>query len=745
MATNLPSNDSIVSFAVDIDGVLTEHPRPLAIAANEKFGVDYPESAFVDSAGLNVPEEIREWVYSPTGPASRLKPAHGAQQFLVRLLELCGRSNVRIVTARPAGSAEMTRGWLHAHGFPECEVIFTDEKALAAAAVGASFAVEDSLRHARSYSASGIACFLITPDPDAIEPIDRVQPVTELNDIVRSVEMMARAIDPIEEDDTAWRPRIVVADQIDPKARAAFERVADVIDVDGTNIPALLAVLGDADALIVRSETNVTEEVLRAGPKLKVVSRAGVGVDNVDLDAATRAGVLVLNTPGANAVSAGEHTIALILAITRQIPLANAETKAGNWPRKKLKPIDLQGKTIGIVGLGRVGSVVATRLRGFEVNLIGYDPGITPERYIELDVQPVDYETLLRESDVVTFHVPSNDETNHYLNANNIGFLKKNAIVLNVARGEVIDQDALADALRSGKIGAAGVDVYPSEPARTSPLFEFDNVVVTPHTGGSSLEALAKVGEMISTTTIAALRGYSVPNAVNMPPATLHAPELQRLTTVAGAAGHLLSVLQPELPTSMRMMTRGLVSPDIVEHVFASAAAEALARWSGRRVTPVNARVVAADLGVTLRTVSSTAENMTDAEFTFEAPGETPRYVKVAWDRQNAGIVEVDRFSLERALSGYVLITHHHDQPGVVGRIGTILGRHEVNIAGMQVGRRSRGGDAIMVINIDDDAPEAALHEIRSIPGIVNAVVVSLPQSQTSTPTMPTLASAGRR
>jgi D-3-phosphoglycerate dehydrogenase len=557
--------------------------------------------------------------------------------------------------------------------------------------------------------------------------------------------MMARAIQPIDEDDTAWRPRIVVADQIDPKARAAFERVAEVIDVDGTNLPALLAVLGDADALVVRSETNVTEEVLRAGPKLKVVSRAGVGVDNVDLDAATRAGVLVLNTPGANAVSAGEHTIALILAITRQLPFANAETKAGNWPRKKLKPVDLQGKTIGIVGLGRVGGIVATRLRGFEVNLIGYDPGITPERFAELDVTSVDYETLLRESDVVTFHVPSNDETYHYLNADNIGLLKRNAIVMNVARGEVVDQEALAAALREGRIGAAGVDVYPAEPARSSPLFELDNVVVTPHTGGSSLEALAAVGEMISSTTIAALRGYSVPNAVNMPPASLHAPELQRLTTVAGAAGHLLSVLQPELPTSIRMMTRGLVSPDIVEHVFASAAAEALARWSGRRVTPVNARVVAADLGITLRTVSSTAENMTDAEFTFEAPGDTPHYVKVAWDRQNAGIVEVDRFSLERALSGYVLITHHLDQPGVVGRIGTILGRHEVNIAGMQVGRRTRGGQAIMVINIDDAAPDAALHEIRTIPGIVNAVVVSLPPSLTATPSMPTLASAGRR
>lgn len=747
VGTNPTAEEAIVlSLAIDIDGVLTEHPRPLAIAANERFGTNYPESAFVDSAGLNVPEEIREWVYSPTGPASRLLAAEGAAGFLCRVIELVGLDNVRIVTARPAGSADMTRTWLSVNGFPECEVIFTDEKALAAAAVGATFAVEDSFRHARSYSAAGINCFLIVPDPAAVEQIDRVQPVSALADITRSIELLARRIQPIAESDTAWRPRIVVSDAIHPKARAAFERAADIVDVDGTDLPALLAILGDADALVVRSETQVTEEVLRAGSQLKVVSRAGVGVDNIDLDAATRAGVLVLNTPGANAISAGEHTIALLLALTRQIPFANATTHAGEWARKRVKPIDLQGKTVGIVGLGRVGSIVAKRLRAFEMHLLAYDPFISAERFIELGATSVDYDTLLTESDVVTFHVPSNDVTHHMLNVERIDLLKRTAIVINAARGEVVDQVALAEAARSGRIAGAGVDVFPHEPCTESPLFGLPNVVLTPHTGGSSAEALESVGDMISSTTVAALRGYSVPNAVNMPPATLHAPELQRLTTVAAAAGHLLSVLQPELPASMRMMTRGLVSPDIIEHVFASAVADALQHWSDRRVTPVNARVVAADLGVELRVVTSTSEQAVDPEFTFEAPGEPPHYVKIAWDRHNAGIVEVDRFSLERALSGYVLITHHRDQPGVVGRIGTILGRHEVNIAGMQVGRRNRGGEAIMVVNIDDNAPSAAIHEIRSIPGILNAVVVSLPEASDRNPSMPTLvAASGRR
>jgi D-3-phosphoglycerate dehydrogenase len=740
-----PEDATVLSLAIDIDGVLTEHPRPLAIAANERFGTSYSESAFIDSAGLNVPEETREWVYSPDGPASKLLAAEGAPAFLRKVLDLCGVENVRIVTARPQRSAEMTLGWLRANGFPECEVIFTDEKALAAAAVGASFAVEDSPRHARSYSAAGIACFLITAEADVLEPIDGVQFVTSLQDISRTVEQMALRLNPISEGKPGWRPRIVVSDAIHPKARKAFERSADIVDVDGTDIPALLATLHDADALVVRSETNVTEEVLRAGPQLRVVSRAGVGVDNIDLDAATRAGVLVLNTPGANAVSAGEHTIGLLLAITRQIPFANATTHAGEWARKRVKPVDLRGKTVGIVGLGRVGSVVATRLRAFEMRLIGYDPFITAERFTELGAESVDYDTLLAESDVVTFHVPSNDATHHMLNAGNMDRLKSTAIVLNVARGDVVDQDALAEALVAGRIAAAGVDVYPNEPCTSSPLFGLPNVVLTPHTGGSSFEALESVGDMISSTTLSALRGYSVPNAVNMPPATLHAPELQRLTTVASAAGHLLAVLQPDLPKSMRMMTRGLVSPDIVEHVLASAVAEALQLWTGRRVTPVNARVIAQDVGLDLKLTTSTPDAAIEPEFTFEAPGETPHYVKVAWDRQNAGIVEVDRFSLERALSGYVLITHHHDQPGVVGRIGTILGRHSVNIAGMQVGRRNRGGDAIMVINIDDDTPSAALEEIRTIPGIMNAVVVSLPAAADKSPTMPALAAMGRR
>jgi len=730
-----------LNIAIDLDGVLTEHPRPLALAATAKFGLPLPESAFVDSAGLNVPIEVRDWVYGPDGPASELIPAPEAQEFIARVIELLGEDNVRILTARPEGTAAMTRAWLHRHGFPECRISFSDDKATVALDCGCTHAVEDSVRHARNYAAAGVTCFLIMtpttpliPDDDRILRVDSPMSIIyQLKEIVAAQRTQAA----LEANDAA-RPRIVISDAIHPAARAHLAEHADLVDVDGTDLPALLAVLPDAEALIVRSETNVTRAVLAAGPKLRVVARAGVGVDNIDLDAATQAGVLVLNAPGANRISAGEHTIALLLAITRQIPHATESTKAGLWERRKIKPIDLAGRTVGIVGLGRVGSVVATRLKAFEMDVIAYDPFVTPERFAELGVTPVDYETLLSTSDVITYHVPSTPDTRFMLDAARLAFVRPGAIVINAARGDVVDQDALAEAVRSGQIAGAGVDVFPSEPCTDSPLFEFPTVVVTPHTGGSSAEALRNVGAMISETTLAALSGQAVPNAVNLPPASLSGPDLQRLTTVAAAAGHLLSVLQPEIPVRMRVIVRGMAPADVTEHVASSALAAALGRWSDRRVTAVNARLVAEEIGLEFK-VANGAQDASEPSFSFEALGETSHHVRVSWDRKNAGIVEVDRFALDRALSGEVLITHHRDVPGVIGRVGTILGEHLVNIAGMQVGRHHRGGEALMVLNVDSEIPEAALDAIKEIAGVETTFCVLLPSELVPTRPRPRL------
>jgi D-3-phosphoglycerate dehydrogenase len=526
----------------------------------------------------------------------------------------------------------------------------------------------------------------------------------------------------------ADRPTIVVADVIDVDARAELAIHGDVIDVDGTNVPALLDVLPLADALVVRSETQVTAELLAVAPRLKVVARAGVGIDNVDLEAATRAGVLVLNAPGANAVSAGEHTIALLLAITRHLIAANDTTHAGSWQRKRMKPVDLRGRTVGIVGLGRVGSVVASRLKAFEMQVIAHDPHIDASRFDALGVESVPLDRLFAQSDIVTFHCPATAETHHLINRDSIRTLKPGVIVLNVARGEVVDEFALADALKEGHVAAAGVDVFPSEPARESPLFGLPNVIVTPHIAGSSAEALAAVGRVISTTTIQALRGETVPNAANLPPASLEAPTLRRLTTVAGAAGRLLAVLSGStMPDAMLLTVRGQVQHDIAEHAFNAALAQSLQQWLRRRVTPVNARVVANDIGISHEIRIEDDDALTIPIFVFASRGESSHTVTVAWDRGTAGITEVDRFGLDRPLAGHVLITHHTDQPGVIGRVATILGRYNVNVAGMQVGRHAPRAEAMMVTSVDDDIPAEALAEIREARAVKDAVVVSLP------------------
>src|ERR671916_801158 len=361
-------------LAIDLDGVLTEHPRPLAQAASARFGVEMPESAFVDSAGLNVPDQVRDWVYSPDGPAAKLQPDPRAAEFLRRAID------------------------------------FADLKAAVALRSGFSHAVEDSLRHARNYAAAGVRCFLVKAGEHGDKLDDPM--IAAADDLDALFDIIAAHIarggqdavnDPVaanrgalESYGVETRPVIVISDAIHPAARDRLAAAARIVDVDGLNVPALLDAVRDADALVVRSETEVTEEVLAAGRNLRVVARAGVGVDNIDLNAATRAGVLVLNAPGANAVSAAEHTIALLLAVTRQIPFADASTKAGRWERKRMRPIDLRGRTVGIVGLGRVGAQVARRLRAFEMRILAYDPYLAPQRFTDLGAAPVDYETLLQ-------------------------------------------------------------------------------------------------------------------------------------------------------------------------------------------------------------------------------------------------------------------------------------------------------------------------------------------------------------
>jgi D-3-phosphoglycerate dehydrogenase len=712
----------MLRVAIDLDGVLTEHPAPLSHAANEHFGLTLPDAAFVDSAGLGVSEEVRQWVYADDGPATRLARAGQAQDFLRRTAELVGEANIYIVTARPAGSETMTRRWLAEQGLDVGNVVFTDDKVEVAKRLGLTFAIEDSKRHADAYSAARITCYLLAT-PDGAASNGAVRYVPDLSTVVDLLGDHVRALGVRR----AERPVIVVSDRIDAAAHARLETEADVVDVDGTDIEAVRDALANADALVVRSETYVDQALIDAGRRLRVIARAGVGVDNIDVDAASRSGVLVLNTPGANSVSAAEHTIATMLAIARQLPQANASMHARRWDRKQFQLFDLKGKTIGIVGLGRVGSAVARRLGGFEATLLGHDPYVSGDRFEELEVERVGYLELLWRSDIVSYHVPLTDETYHYLSKATIAQLKPGAIIINCARGEVVDHVALAEALDSGIVSAAGVDVFPHEPLSESLLWDRPNVVLTPHLGGSSAEAQAAVGEIISTTTLAALRGESVPNAVNLPAATLDDETLRRLTRAAGAAGHLLSVLQPEPPERFSMTSRGDVGGGIADLVLTAALSGALQRWSPDRTTLVNARLRASEAGIDVGSAYAHGSS-SGSEFSFETAAGAQHHVTLRWQGDVIGIYEVDRFSLGQPLAGELLITHHRDQPGIIGQIGMVLGNHGVNIAGMQVGRHSRGGEAIMVLNVDGSIPQTALLEILKFDAIVTAYVVSLPE-----------------
>jgi D-3-phosphoglycerate dehydrogenase len=711
-----------VRVAIDLDGVLTEHPAPLARAANARFGLNLPDSAFIDSAGHNVTDEVRLWVYGPDGPASKLAVLDEAPRFLQDLTELCGPRNVFIITARPAGSAEMTLGWLRRHGLDLCEVIYADDKVEIARNLNVTHAVEDSVRHASAYDRAGITAHFITPEPlgGLAQSIRQVTSLAAVVECLRNAGGQARMA-------AESRPLIVVGDVIDVTAHAALEAGATVVDVNGTDVAALFQAVEEADALVVRSESQVTRELIEHARRLRVIARAGVGIDNVDVEAATEAGIIVLNAPGANRFSAGEHTIALMLAVARQLPEANASMHAGKWERKRFRLFDLREKTVGIVGLGRVGRVVAERLNAFGCHVIAHDPYVSAEIFREAGVERVSYGELLGTSDIITYHVPLTDETRNFLSREAIRRLKPGAVVVNAARGEVIDHEALAEALDAGKIAGAAVDVFPEEPLKSSPLWGKPNVVLTPHLGGSSNEAQAAVGEMISHSVLAALRGESVPNAVNLPAAQIDPVTSRKLGRAASAAGRLLGVLEPDVPDCFAMTAKGNLSDEIYELVFSAALASGLEQWSEARVSPVNARMIARQLGIEQNLSRFNVPEGEDVEFEFEVRNEDLHHVTIRWSGNDVGLYEVDRFSLGYPLAGDVLITHHHDVPGVVGRVGTILGKHKVNIAGMQLGRHRQGGEALMVLNVDDPITAEVLSEIKTALGIANAYVVSLP------------------
>ena len=525
---------------------------------------------------------------------------------------------------------------------------------------------------------------------------------------------------------------VLIAEELAPAAIDVLAHDFDVRHVEGTDRPALLAALADADALIIRSATQVDAEAIAAAPRLKVVARAGVGLDNVEVPAATARGVMVVNAPTSNIVSAAEQAVALLLTVARNTASASTALKAGEWKRSKYTGVEVQGKTVGVVGLGRIGVLFAQRIAAFGTRLIAYDPYIQPARAAQLGVRLVGLDELLRESDFISIHLPKTPETIGLIGEKELSLVKPGVRIINAARGGLIDEQALADAIAEGRVGGAGVDVYAKEPCTASPLFAFDSVVATPHLGASTHEAQDKAGLAVAKSVKLALQGEFVPDAVNVQVGGIVAEDVRPLLPLAEKLGKVFTAVAGGVAASVTVEVRGEIIANDVSVLKLAATKGLFASVVEEQVTYVNAPHLAADRGVELALITHTETVDHPNLVTLRGALPDGRTVSVSGTVVNTGtrdvikLTEVDGFDLELGADGILLFLRYADRPGVVGTIGTILGQAGVNIAAMQVARREAGGEALMTLTVDSAVGVELLASAADAVGAVAASAADL-------------------
>jgi len=525
--------------------------------------------------------------------------------------------------------------------------------------------------------------------------------------------------------------RVVVAEPFAELGLAVLrERGIEVVSLVGSSREQLRAALADADGLIVRSETRVDRELIAAGPRLAVVARAGVGVDAIDVSAASEAGIVVLNTPGANTLAATEQTFALLLSLCRHTPQAVAALRAGVWDRKPLVGTELAGKTLGIVGLGRIGSAVAVRAKAFGMRLVASDPFISAARADAFDAPLLPLDELLMRSDIVTLHVPLTAQTRGMIGAAQLALLRPHALLVNCARGGVIDEQALLDALDGGALRGAALDVVAEEPPPAggtgARLHRHPRVVATPHIGGSTSEALERIAVELATDVAGVLLGAPPASAVNAPIADgADALTLRPYVDLA----HRFGILYPQLATTtasprFTLALEGLIAQANAEPLTVAFLSGLLQTTTDRRVSIVNAAAIASELGLTVDVRRDEASGSFASRLRV-AGGITS--IAGTASAGGARLVEIDGYEVDAVPAGSLLLTQHRDVPGMVGRIGTVLGEAHVNISAMQVSRNSIGGDAAMILSIDRPADADTVARLRAIPGFTSVRTIALP------------------
>jgi D-3-phosphoglycerate dehydrogenase / 2-oxoglutarate reductase len=527
-------------------------------------------------------------------------------------------------------------------------------------------------------------------------------------------------------------PVVLIAEELAPAALDVLAHDFDVRHVDGTDRPALFTALAEADAVIVRSATQIDAEAIAAGRRLKVVARAGVGLDNVDTSAATARGVMVVNAPTSNIVSAAEQAIALLLATARHTAAASASLKGGQWKRSKFTGVEIQGKTVGVVGLGRIGVLFAQRIAAFGTRLIAYDPYVQPARAAQLGIRLVGLEELLHESDFISIHLPKTPETVGLIGANELKLVKPGVRIVNAARGGLIDEQALAEALAEGRVAGVGLDVYAKEPCTDSPLFAFDNVVAVPHLGASTVEAQDKAGLAVAKSVKLALQGEFVPDAVNVQAGGVVAEEVRPLLPLAEKLGKAFTAVAGSVAASVTVEVCGEIIAHDVSVLKLAATKGLFSAVVEEQVTYVNAPLLAADRGVEVELVTSPEAVGHKNLITVRGAKPNGRVVTVSGTVVSTGtrdavkLTSLDDFDLELDAEGVLLFFRYADRPGIVGTIGTFLGQAGVNIAAMQVARRAAGGEALMTLTIDNGINAELLQQAAASIGATAAATVDL-------------------
>ena len=517
------------------------------------------------------------------------------------------------------------------------------------------------------------------------------------------------------------KPRVLISDKMDPNAARIFAEAGCEVDViTGKTPDELAAMIGPYDGLAIRSSTKVTKVILDAATNLKVIGRAGIGVDNVDIPAASAKGVVVMNTPFGNSITTAEHAIALMFALARQIPEADASTQAGKWEKNRFMGVEVTGKTLGLIGAGNIGSIVASRALGLRMKVIAYDPFLTVERATEMGVEKADLDSLLARADFITLHTPLTSETKNILSAENLAKTKKGVRIVNCARGGLIDEAALKAGLDSGHIAGAALDVFQTEPATDSPLFGTPNFICTPHLGASTNEAQVNVALQVAEQMADYLVSGGVTNALNMPSLSAEeAPKLRPYMALAERLGSLVGQLAHDNLTKIAIEVEGAAAQLNMKPITGAVLAGIMKCYS-QTVNMVNAPFLARERGLDVREVRHDREGdyHTLVRVTVATSQGDRSVAGTLFGNASPRLVEIFGIAIEADLAGDMLYVVNADAPGFIGRIGTLLGERGINIGTFHLGRRQAGGEAVLLLSVDNPVPAVVLEEARRLPGV---------------------------